>query len=530
MPDQGQLYFNGDIITVDSLNPGAEAVATKKGKIVAVGSKFFCASQLGGKPEEINLNGHTLLPGFIDTHLHPTLMILYEIYTDCSDLKSMEELKHRFKKICRDKPETEWILGLQFEEQYFDNPQFPCRHDLDEACPDHPVVLLKRDGHSLIANTKAMKEAGISSHTEEPDNGTIEREEDGHPSGVFREKAMDKIITSLPLPEIQTVLDAASSIFKKITRFGITSVSIILQTDSEGVMGEQGALDVPLMEMVMDQIPISMYSMFAAKNVESIIKLKNSRLHQEPGVGHSVGALKLWMDGSFSSCTSKMEAPFSDYPDMSGMLMDTPDAIYKRMVDGHKAGLQLAVHSIGDKSTRICLELYDRLLTEFPKKDHRHRIEHASIMDQKSILEFARLGIVASVQPMFIASEKNWLHKRLGRERAKWVYPFRSFLDAGVMVSGSSDAPIEILNVLHGIRSCVTRDGFEMHQAISVAEAIKMYTINAAFAQFEENFKGSITPGKRADMVILNTNPLKVPAREINAIVVEKTICNGNPI
>ena len=207
--------------------------------------------------------------------------------------------------------------------------------------------------------------------------------------------------------------------------------------------------------------------------------------------------------------------------------MHSPDELYRRMLAAHLSGLQICVHAIGDEANRLCAELFSRLLTEHPLPSHRHRIEHASILDEETIARIARLGLVVSTQPLFIHSEKHWLHKRLGPERAKRTYPFRAMLDAGIHLAGASDAPIESTDVLHAIHCCITREGFEPQQGITVMEALRMFTIDAAYAQFEESVKGSLTPGKRADMVVLSSNPLTTPTNEIRSIRVENTIVGG---
>jgi predicted amidohydrolase YtcJ len=189
--------------------------------------------------------------------------------------------------------------------------------------------------------------------------------------------------------------------------------------------------------------------------------------------------------------------------------------------------MQIAIHAIGDRANRLCIDLYERLLTEYPREDHRHRIEHASLLSDDMIEDMARLGLVVSTQPLFIESEKSWLHKRLGAERARMTYPLRSLMDGGVKVAGASDAPVEDVNVIRAIDCCVSRQGFEPHQGISAAEAIRMFTLDAAYAQFEDHIKGSITVGKRADLVVLSANPATVVPDKIPEIRVLKTICKG---
>lgn len=240
--------------------------------------------------------------------------------------------------------------------------------------------------------------------------------------------------------------------------------------------------------------------------------------------------MKIFADGTFGSLTAAMREPFSDQPDRRGFFIHTLEELYRRMVAAHLAGLQVAIHTIGDAANRACIDLYDRLLREYPLEGHRHRLEHASLLDQAMVEDMARLGLIASVQPLFIHSEREWLHRRLGAERARWTYPFRSLLDAGVKVAGASDAPVESADVLHAIQCCVTREGFEAEQGISAAEAVRMYTLDAAYAIFAEEETGSISVGKRADLVVLSANPVSVPPERIRDIRVKRTLVGGKTV
>ncbi|MCP4754512.1 MAG: amidohydrolase [Proteobacteria bacterium] len=531
MTSTEQLYFGGDIYTVDEACPTAEALAVKDGVIVAVGTEADCRAVLGAGHEAVDLKGSALLPGFIDSHTHPTVMVFYEMNTDLTGVGSLAELQENLGRAAENVTGADWVLGLQFDEQSLDEPKLPGRRDLDAACPDRPAIVLKRDGHMVIANTPALEAAGVSAATDDPEGGKIDRESDGFPAGPFRENAMTIILNAMPVPDMKTIADAAEAVFKRVASFGITSLGAILQTDDEGVSGAQGAFDVSLMELVLDRVPFSLFGLVAAKEIEPVERVRQSALHQpELGQGHRIGALKIWADGTFGSCTALMSQPFTDQPDKSGFLVLPEDEIYRRMVVAHRDGLQIAVHSIGDACTRKCVGLFERLLKEYPREDHRHRIEHASLLDADLIRDLARLGLIVSTQPMFIHSEKDWIRKRLGPERTKWVYPLRSLVDAGVKVACSSDAPIESMDTLHAIQCCVTRDGFEPHQSVTAQEAIRMFTLDAAFAQFEDTVKGSLSVGKRADMVVLDRNPVSVPVDEIKDIQVKRTICGGKPI
>lgn len=531
MSEKGQLYFGGDIYTVDEVCPETEAVAVRDGKIVAVGSESDCRSALGDDYEPVDLGGKALLPGFIDTHLHPTGIATYEMFGDLRGVATKDELIERIREFDRKDTSAKWVVALQFEDNKFKEPRLPTRHVLDVACPDRPTIIVTYDGHTVIANTRAIEATEITASTENPEGGTIEREPDGYPAGPFRETAVQYPLGAMPMPEMEKITEAVKVTFKKIASHGIASAGIILQTDEEGVFGKQGQYDILLMTALLDIIPINLYSILVAHDLEPIEAARKTGLHvQEIGAGHTISGLKFWADGTFGSCTAYMSRPFSDQPDKRGSLLHSEEEMYRRMVWAHKAGLQIAVHVIGDAACRTIVGLFEQLLKEYPRADHRHRLEHASLLDSDLVADIARLGLVVSTSAIFIHAEKDWLYKRLGEERAKWTYPLRALVGAGIKVAGQSDAPIASLDVLHAIQCAVTREGFESQQGITTAEAIRMYTIDAAYAQFEESVKGSINVGKRADFIVLSDNPVRVPTEQIRDIRVERTIVGGKVI
>jgi len=526
-----QLYLGGEIYTVDPDRPYAEAVAVREGRIIAVGSAPECRSALGSEHEPIDLRGRVLLPGFIDTHLHPTGMVTYLMYPDLSKVTAIAGLQQQMSLSAREIPPPEWVVGLQFEDQNLKEPRLPTRHDLDAAIPDRPAIVVKADGHMVIANSRAIAAAGVSEKTPDPEGGRIDREGDGYPAGPFREAAASIPLAAMPMPDMQRIRSAAKICFENIVAQGLTSAGVILQTDEEGVFGKTGAYDVLLMNALLDLVPINLYLLLVAHDLDPIAAARKTKLHQpELGAGHRIGALKFWADGTFGSCTAYLSEPYADQPDQRGFLMHREEEMYRRMVFAHQAGLQIAIHVIGDAAGRTIIALYERLLREYPRPDHRHRLEHASLLTSDLVAAMARLGLVVSASPLFVHNEKDWLHKRLGPDRARWVYALRALLDGGVKVAGASDAPISSPDVLHAIQCAVTRDGFETQQGITVEEAIRMFTIDAAYAQFEETVKGSIRVGKRADLVILSGNPVRVPPEKIRELRVEATICGGRVI
>jgi predicted amidohydrolase YtcJ len=527
MKQSGQLYTGGDILTMDTVHPKAEALAVKAGVIIEVGTVEECTNVLGSDYEKIDLSEGALLPGFIDTHLHSTVMVFYEMNADLGGIGSLKELITVLHEASNKGAPESWLVGLNFDEQKLTPPLLPSRHDLDAACPNRPLIILRHDAHLIIANTRAIEAMGITAATPDPPAGVIDREENGYPAGVFRETMAQQVLSAMPMPDMDIYEKSGRDTFKKLAAYGITSAGIVLQTGAEGPAGTAGTYDVLAMQLLLPHVPVNLYGLLITDDPTQVEAARQTGLHKTGLGGNRIGGVKFYADGAFGSCTAFMKEPYSDHPETKGLLMHAPGELYRRMLAAHLAGLQICVHAIGDGANRICAELFSSLLAEHPLPGHRHRIEHASILDEETIALIARLKLVVSTQPMFIHSEKHWLHKRLGPERAKRTYPFRSMIDAGILLAGASDAPIESPDVLHAIECCVTREGFETGQGITVMEALRMFTIDAAYAQFEETVKGSLTPGKRADMVILSHNPLAVPINEIHSISVEKTIVGG---
>lgn len=528
---EAELYFGGDIYTLDDTQPTAEAVVVRDGRILALGSTSHCRATLVASCVETDLRGRALLPGFIDTHLHPVPLTYFDMNVDLRGVASIPQLQLRLREAAVGKTPEAWLVGLRFEEQDLAEQRLPTRHELDAACPERPVLVFKHDGHTLIASTRAIEAAGVSASTADPTGGVIDREADGFPAGPFRESAAQLVLGAMPLPDIEALKAGAATAFGRLASHGITSAGAVLQTDEEGPAGAPGAFDVLVMQALLEHVPISLYGILIASDLAKLMAATRTPLHEPTlGAGHRIGAMKIYADGTFGSCTAFMRRPFSDEPNKRGFLTLEEDEIYRRMLAAHGAGLQIAIHAIGDEANRRCIALYERLLREHPRVQHRHRLEHASLLDAAMIADLARLGLVVSSQPLFIHSEKTWLHRRLGAERARDVYPFRALVRAGVRVAGASDAPVESPDVLHAIECCVTREGFEPQQGITAAQAIRMYTLDAAYAQFEDGVKGSIHPGKRADLVILSANPATVPSQEIGSIEVERTIVGGRVI
>jgi predicted amidohydrolase YtcJ len=457
-------------------------------------------------------------------------MITYDLMGDLSRVTSIAGLQSELRRIAVEIPAPGWVIGLRFEDQNLREHTLPSRHDLDAACPDRPALVVKADGHMVIANTAAIRACGATAATPDPAGGRIDREPDGHPAGPFRETASELPLGAAPLPDIRQIRDSARRCFQTLAANGVTSAGVILQTDAEGVFGKTGAFDVLMMNALLDLIPINLYVSLVARDLGPVEAARQTGLRREGDPSRRTRGLKFWCDGTFGSRTAFMARAYEDRPGERGFLVLEADEMYRRMVMGHRAGLQILVHVVGDAAARTVVDLYDRLLAEHPRPDHRHRIEHASILDAGLVRDIARLGLVVSATPLFIENEQEWLPGRLGPERTAWTYPLRALVEAGVKVAGASDAPICSTSVLTSVSCACIRDGFVPEQSLGVNDALRMFTRDAAFAQFEENEKGTISPGKRADLVILSRNPLRTPAAEVREIVVDRTICGGRVI
>jgi predicted amidohydrolase YtcJ len=530
---EGALYTGGEVVTLEPGLSRAEALATRGDRILAVGSEASCREALraAGATDvaRVRLAGHTLLPGFIDTHLHPIGLLYYDLNADLRGVRSIATLQARLRTAADRLSDGEWLVGLALEDEDLAERRLPTRAELDAACPERPVVVLEHDAHSAVGNSRALAAAGIDAGTPDPPGGRIERLADGTPAGPCREAAAQRLFGVVPSPSLERLRETAQGSFGRLAAAGITSAGVVLQTDEEGPGGAAGRLESLAMQLLLDEVPFTTYAILVGRSVDAALAARETPLH-DPAAGRRVGGFKIFADGTFSSCTACMREPFADRPGERGFLVHDEDAILARMRAAHLAGLQVCVHAIGDGAVARCVALYERLLAEHPRPDHRHRIEHASLVPPDLIRRIARLDLCVSTQPLFIHSEHTWLHRRLGAERARHVYPLRALVDAGVVVAGASDAPVESTSVLDAIQCCVTREGFETHQALSAWEALCLFTRDAAYVQHEDDEKGTLAPGKRADLVLLSDNPLAVAPERIAEIRVLRTVVGGRAV
>lgn len=500
-------------------------------KIASVGTLDEVKQVMGEECKVINLNGTTLLPGFIDCHLHPVGFINHSLRPDVANMKSLNELQEYLKMETIWFKEDEFIMAYNLNEERFDKKFLPSKWDLDIACPDHPLFILRYDGHIGIANSKALKLAEITEHTLVPEGGEIRKDKEGKLTGVISENALNLIFSVIPVPDDSKIATAASHFSTYLAERGLTSFHGVINGDIRFKSDHSDSDELSLYRATQMNISQDCSAYIETDYREKALEIGDLALQNSSSSSKfKIGGLKLYLDGSFGARTACMFEPFTDAPETCGFCVIEEEDIYDKMKIAHNKNFQIIIHAIGDKANRIAMDMYKKLLKEFPRNNHRHRIEHASILTKDVISDMAEYGIIASCQPPFINSEHDWLSKRIGDARCKYTYPMKSIVDAGVILASGSDCPVEDPNPIMGLHALVTRNSFIPEQCLSIEEALKSYTINAAYAAFEENIKGSIEVGKFADLVILDKNPLQISEDKIREITILETIVKGETV
>ncbi|HEY8544636.1 MAG TPA: amidohydrolase [Acidimicrobiales bacterium] len=562
---RGVLYRGGHVLTVDPRQPEAEALATRAGRIVAVGREADCRRALGlpeldgddpgaggtsgaggpggpggplratadgAGPVVVDLGGRTLLPGFVDAHLQPIGMCLYAYHLDLSEATSISDVLDALSDQAHRTPPGEFVVGVRIDAEQLAERRLPHIAELDAVGGGRAVVLLDRDGHTSMGNTVALAVAGIRGGREDPPGGAFERDERGRLTGVCRETATRILLSSVPLPGLDALRSVAPEVFRSLAAQGITSISSVLQTDAEGPGGSAGELESVGMMIFVEDLSLGNHAVLGGQPARAIDARTSSSLH-DPAMNRVVGGVKLYLDGTLAGRSAALHRPYADRPDEDGWLVLDPAVAAARMEAAHLAGLQVCVHAVGDAAVEVALDLFADLAARYPDTSGtspRHRIAHASVVDTPTAERFAELGVVAVVQPLSLRSQAGWLADRLGDDRLPCAYPFRRLRDAGVVLAGSSHAPAEAPDVLAGITAAVTRHGVAPEQALTTAEAIEMYTAGGAAAQQRDHEAGRLVEGFRADLVVLSSDPLTTPPEKIADLDVGLTVVGGRVV
>jgi len=530
-PTADLIITNAKVWTVDKANPTAQAVAVLGDRIVAVGSNADVEILRGPDTKVIDAGGKLLLPGFNDAHVHFVGGGQQLDSVQLNDAASTDDFVHRIAEQAKKTPKGEWIQGGDWDETKWNPPGLPTKELIDPVTPDNPAFLGRYDGHSALANSTALRLAGVTSQTPDPPGGTIVRDAKGNPTGDLKDAAMDLVSKVIPPLSHEQRLRAVRRALEYAASLGVTSVQH-MDPDYADIAAYAELLQfgelttriyaAPLIDQVDDQVKIGIRHAFGGPYLR-------------------IGAVKAFADGSLGSRTAYFLEPYSDEPGNRGLLADEmqPLSLMRdRMMKADAAGLQICTHAIGDQAISTILDLYTDVVRAHHGMERRLRIEHAQHMAAKDFARFAQLDVIASVQPYQAIDDGRWAEARIGHDRASRTYAFRTFLNHGVHLAFGTDWDVAPLNPILTVYAAVTRatldgknpNGWFPEQKLTVAEAVEAYTVGSAYAEFQDKEKGSITPGKLADMVLLSDDIFSVDPAKIRDIKVLKTIVGGRVV
>lgn len=529
-PAADLIVTDAKIWTVDAALPTAEAVAVLGDRIVAVGTNSEIAVWRGSKTTVIDARGKLLLPGFNDAHVHFVSGGMQLDSVQLNDTTSAEEMKRRVGERAAQTPKGEWLTGGDWDETKWSPPRLPTRELIDPVTGDMPVFLSRYDGHMGLANSAALRAAGITRATPDPAGGVIVRDARGEPTGALKDAATDLMDRVIPPLNHEQRVRAVRRALAHAASLGVTSVQHMV-ADSQDI-----AVYAELLEG--GQLTTRIYAVPLITQVDEVAKV--GVRHAFGGPYLRIGALKAFADGSLGSRTAYFFEPFLDEPTNHGLLSDEMQPLSlmrERMMKADAAGLQLCTHAIGDRAISTILDLYAEVEQAHApaSAERRWRIEHAQHMAQKDFERMGKLHVIASVQPYHAIDDGRWAEARIGHERASRTYAFRTFLNNGVRLAFGTDWDVAPLNPLLGLYAAVTRatldgkhpEGWFPQQKLTIQEAIEAYTMGSAFAEFQDREKGSITTGKLADMILLSDDLLTIEPTKIRDVKVLKTIVGG---
>ena len=521
------IVINAKVQTMDEKRAQAEAIAITGNKIAAVGTTAEIRKLAGANTKIIDAKGKLILPGFNDAHVHFLEGGFQLSSVDLRDAKTPAEFVQRIKDFAAKLPKGRWILGGKWDHENWTPSNLPTAALIDAATPDHPVFIDRLDGHMALANSLALKLAGVDKNTKDVDGGLIVRDAAGNPTGVLKDAAMGYVNKVIPEFSFEQKLEAVQAATDYAASLGVTSVQDMSAGADVGVYQEllrQGKLKTRI---------------YAVSPLGDFVRWQRTGVHYAFGDAMlRVGGLKGYADGSLGSTTAWFFAPYLDAPNTTGLASDEIPKMYETVKNADKAGLQIMVHAIGDKANDTMLSTFERVAKENGARDRRFRVEHAQHLRLEDLKRFGASKIVASMQPIHAADDGRWAHKRLDSERLKGTYAFRTILDDGGTIAFGTDWAVAPLNPLLGVQTAVTRqtsdgknpDGWIPEQKISLAETIRAYTGGSAFAEFQENVKGTISAGKLADLIILSDDIFSINPSQISQSRVLLTMMDGKVV
>lgn len=540
-PKADQIFLHGNIYTgvktSSSFVQGqrAQAIAIRGDRILAVGTDADISNLKGADTQIIDLQGHFVLPGLNDAHVHLAMAGFQKLEVNVQGVRSLDEFRARIREYASKAAPGEWLVGRGWDETLWPVKTTPTRWDVDQVSGDHPMYLDRVDGHIAVANTKALQLAGVTVASKDPQGGKIDRDDTGTPTGILREKARDAVRAVEPKPTHERRRRALEAALNEAAQWGLTSVQDNSSWDDFRVYEElerEGKLPVRVSEWLPFDAPLEELQLMRSSHPRSDLMLHT-------------GMLKGFMDGSLGSHTAALLQPYADDPKNSGLPQYDPpklNAMAKARVD---AGFQLGFHAIGDRGVQMALDAFagaEQDAREHKVKapnggdDFRLRIEHAQVTSPAQIEQFRTLKVIASMQPNHLLTDMNWAESRLGPERAAHSYAWAEFLKNGVTLAFGTDYPVEPITPFRGLYAAITRtseDGKRQYfpeQKLNIDQAIAAYTTGSAFAEFAETQKGTLQPGMLADFIVLDRDITAVPPAEILRTSVLRTVVGGKTV
>jgi predicted amidohydrolase YtcJ len=522
------LVLRGGRVWAGKGLPPATALAVKDGLVVALGSDADVAALVGRGTRVVDLAGRLVVPGFNDAHVHFLSGGFGLLSVDLRDAKDEAELVRRLGAHARTLPKGAWIQEGNWDHESWPSKALPTRQLIDAVTPDNPVFVQRLDGHMALANSLALRLAGITRDTRDPDGGTIVRDASGEPTGVFKDNAEDLVARAIPEPSREMNRRAARAALGEAARVGVTTIQDNSSVDALATYQDLRAAG---------ELTARLYVWrYATSALEPLTKAG-----VRTGLGDDwirLGALKILSDGSMGAGTAAFFAPYADDPKTSGLLIHPVEELDRMIRDADAAGFQLAVHAIGDRANSLVLEAFEKAAAANGPRDRRFRIEHAQVVRKADLERFQRLGVVASIQPSHCIDDMRWAERRIGRERAGDAYNFRSFLARGIPVAFGTDWFVEPLDPRLGLYASVTRErpeggpegGWFPEEKITLEDALDLYTRGSAYAEFAEARKGTLAPGMLADLVVFGADLFSVPARRILTTPVDLTVAGGRVV
>lgn len=525
------VLLDSNVITMNPTQPTAQAIAIQGDRIVWVGSDDAGRKLFGDKVTGMDLHGATVLPGIIDSHTHLLELGISLLRLNLKGVAREQDAVDQVRKRVAATAPGEWILGWGWDEGEW-AAAYPNNDALSRVSPNNPVLLTGLHGYASWANRKALALAGIGKETKDPQNGKILRDEKtGEPTGILLNQAQELVQAHIPAMSLEQTKRAIELAAQECVRNGLTSV----HEAKVSRMSLQALRELK----EENRLPLRVYVMLDGAD-PALVK---EWLERGPEIDHkhqlTIRAFKLFADGALGSRGAALLEPYTDSPSTKGVMTTSATEIHSLTKSALQRGFQMCTHAIGDAANRITLDSYEQALREVPEvHDPRLRIEHAQVVAPQDIPRFAKLGVIASMQPTHCTSDMGWAEKRLGPERVKGAYAWRSLLETGVHLPLSSDFPGETLNPFYGMYAAITRQdpsgnppgGWHPEQKLTLEEALKGYTVEGPYAEFEEKTKGSLEPGKLADLTVISTDITKVPATQLLSVRVLKTLIGGKVV